>query len=42
MFIDNEIFINNFKNTKLNMNMVILQVMNQQNKLYKILLNQIN
>ena len=39
MFIDNEIFINNFKNTKLNMNRKIIQVMNQQNKLYKILLN---
>ena len=39
MFINNRLFINNFKNTKLNMNIKMIQVMKEQNKLYKILLN---
>ena len=39
MFVSNYIFINNFKNTKLNINIVIIQMIQEQNKLYKILSN---
>ena len=39
MFIDNKIFINNCKITKLKIDIKLVYVMNQQNKLYKILSN---